>query len=172
MSQTTTADGTTRKRGDNRYRLPGVEREGIAQLSLLETALWPLQGGKLPAHLFDTSYEYSTTAGRKTATVTVHAPRGLQPIDEYILWGLLGATINRQDAEPLLLATPVWMLRHLGLETGGTQYAELRDALVRLAITSYQNTAFYNPESQEHEFMTFQFLSILLPTIGGGGGTG
>ena len=30
-----------------RYRLPGIEREGIAQLSLLETALWPLQGGKL-----------------------------------------------------------------------------------------------------------------------------
>ena len=31
-----------------RYRLPGIEREGIAQLSLLETALWPLEGGKFP----------------------------------------------------------------------------------------------------------------------------
>ena len=33
-----------------RYRLPGIEREGIAQLSLLETALWPLQGGTIPGN--------------------------------------------------------------------------------------------------------------------------
>src|SRR5437660_749223 len=154
-----------------RYRLPGIEREGIAQLSLLETALWPLQGGKLPSNKFETQYSFTTNAGRKNASVTVRAASGLQPIDEFILWGLLGATLVREDAEPALLATPYWMLRHLGLETGGSQYAELRESLLRLALTSYQNTGFYNPETQEHEYTAFQFLSILLPTVGGGGET-
>src|SRR5438874_8331566 len=86
-----------------RYRLPGIEREGIAQLSLLETALWPLQGGKLPSNKFETSYAFTTTAGRKNASVTVRTASGLQSIDELILWGLLGATLARFDAEPLLL---------------------------------------------------------------------
>ena len=150
-----------------RYRLPGIEREGIAQLSLLETALWPLAGGELPSHEFQTSYGYSAGAGRKTATVTVRAALGLQPIDELILWGLLGATVNRRSVEPVLLASPHWMLRQLGLATGGSQYAELRQSLLRLAVASYQNTAFYNPDSREHEYAAFQFLSILLPTVDG-----
>src|SRR5437016_7103591 len=89
-----------------RYRLPGIEREGIAQLSLLETALWPLQGGKLPSNTFETQYAFMTAAGRKNATVTVRAASGLQPNDELMLWGLLGATLSRKDAEPVLLATP------------------------------------------------------------------
>lgn len=155
----------------NRYRLPGIEREGIAQLSLLETALWPLRGGKLPSNKFETNYTYMTPAGRKSACVTVRAPSGLQPVDELILWGLLGATLSRHDVEPVLLATPYWMLRHLGLDTGGSQYSELRESLLRLTFTSYHNTAFYNPESREHEFAAFQFLSILLPTVGGVGET-
>jgi hypothetical protein len=155
----------------NHYRLPGIEREGIAQLSLLETALWPLQGGKLPSNKFETQYAFMTSAGRKNATVTVRAASGLQPIDELILWGLLGATLARKDAEPLLLATPYWLLRHLGLETGGSQYAELRESLLRLTFTSYQNDGFYNPETQEHEYAAFQFLSIFLPTVGGVGET-
>ena len=149
------------------YRLPGIEREGIAQLSLLETALWPLQGGKLPNHEFVTSYSFTTPVGQTTASVTVRSPLGLQSIDEYILWGLLGATLSRPDAEPVLLATPYWILRHLGFDTGGTQYSELRESLLRLAITSYHNTGFYNPESQAREHVAFQFLSILLPTVGG-----
>jgi len=57
-----------------------------------------------------------------------------------------------KDADPVLLATPYWMLRHLGLETGGSQYAELRESLLRLALTSYQNDAFFNPETHEHEY--------------------
>ncbi|MFV0446238.1 MAG: hypothetical protein ACK5Q5_21915 [Planctomycetaceae bacterium] len=154
-----------------RYRLPGIEREGLAQLSLLETALWPLKGGRLERPQFETTYAFTTEAGRQTATVTVRSALGLQPIDEYVLYGLLGATLARSDPEATLLATPYWMLRHLGLTTGGSQYAELRDSLLRIAVTSYQNTGFYNPESQEHEFVAFQFLSILLPTIGGVGET-
>ena len=96
MSATSTITGTTM----NRYRLPGIEREGIAQLSLLETALWPLQGGKLRANKFETGYEYSTAAGRKSAFVTVRAASGLQPTDELILWGLLGATLSQRTRSP------------------------------------------------------------------------
>src|SRR5258708_1924411 len=137
----------------NRYRMPCIEREGIAQLSLLETALWPLQGGKLHTPQFETSYSYAAGSARQEARVTVRSALGLQSIDEYILYGLLGATLIRKDADPLLLATPYWMLKHLGLDTGGSQYAELRGALLRLSTTSYQNTAFYNPETKEHEYV-------------------
>lgn len=152
-----------------RYRLPGIEREGIAQLSLLETALWPLQGGKLPGAKFETAYTYATTAGRKEASVTVRAPLGLQPVDELVLWGLLGATLAWKNPDSVLHSTPYWMLKHLGLDTGGYQYVELRESLLRLAVASYQNTAFYNPLTHEHEYAAFQFLSILLPTVSGVG---
>ena len=100
-----------------RYRLPGIEREGIAQLSLLETALWPL-AGKLTSSVFETSYSYMTENGPRQADVKVRSSLGLQNIDEFVLWGLLGATLSRPNAEAMLLATPYWMLKHLGLDTG------------------------------------------------------
>src|SRR5207249_4485355 len=125
---TSTAPATT-----NRYRLPGIEREGIAQLSLLETALWPLQGGTISSHTFETTFAYTADATQHDGTVTVRSPLGLQTIDELVLWGLLGATLARPDSEAVLLATPYWMLKHLGLHTGGTQYSELRESLLRLA---------------------------------------
>ena len=172
MTTTATFAGEPKQKNPNKpYRMPGIEREGIAQLSLLETALWPLQGGKLSKNEFVTSYDFSSPAGRTTATVTVRSSLGLQSIDEYILWGLLGATMSRPDADPVLMATPYWLLGHLGLATGGTQYTELRESLLRLAVTSYHNTAFYNPETQQREHVAFQFLSILLPTVGGLGRT-
>src|SRR6266850_695027 len=62
-TETTTAGPPTTT--SKRYRLPGIEREGIAQLSLLETALWPLQGGKLPSNKFETAYTFMTAAGKK-----------------------------------------------------------------------------------------------------------
>lgn len=130
MTPIEAATGRSATATPKRYRLPGIEREGIAQLSLLETALWPLQGGKLPTHKFESTYAFSTAAGRKNATVTVRAPAGLQSSDELILWGLLGATLARPDSEPVLLATPYWILKHLGLDTGGSQYVELRESLL------------------------------------------
>lgn len=168
MTPAATAAGST-PRSTPRYRLPGIEREGIAQLSLLETALWPLQGGTLPKSKFEIGYTFPTATARKPAHVTVRAPSGLQPKDELVLWGLLGATLVRQNPEPVLLATPYWMLRHLGLGKGGMQYTQLRESLERLALTSYKNTGFYNPETKEHEYVAFQFLSMFLPTIGGVG---
>ena len=73
-----------------RYRLPGITREGIAQLSLLETALWPLKGGPRDVATFDTAYTFKAGIETQQARVSVYAPLGLQSIDEYVLWGLQG----------------------------------------------------------------------------------
>jgi len=152
-----------------RYRLPGITREGIAQLSLLETALWPLKGGVRDAATFDTAYTFKTGEDKQDAGVSVYAPLGLQSIDEFILWGLLGMSLSRQQSEPTLLATPYWIMRRLGMDTGGTQYDQLRASLERLALVAYQNTAFYNPVTQQHERVTLHFFSSYLPTRGHGG---
>jgi hypothetical protein len=65
-----------------RYRLPGITREGIAQLSLLETALWPLKGGPVASNTFDTAYTFRDGPATRSARVSVYAPLGLQSIDE------------------------------------------------------------------------------------------
>ncbi len=153
---------------DKRYRLPGILREGIAQLSLLETALWPLDGTRRPSTEHRTTYSFGKGRDQGQAQVTVRSALGLQTFDEFVLWGLLGASLDRrQETDAVLSATPHWLLKWLGLQIGGSQYAELRESLLRLSTASYQNTGFYNPETQEHEYVSFQFLSFLLPTIGG-----
>jgi hypothetical protein len=152
-----------------RYRLPGITREGIAQLSLLETALWPLKGGTRGAGVFDTTYRFTAGEDKREARVTVYAPLGLQAEDEYILWGLLGASLSRTQQDHTLLATPYWMMRRLGMDTGGYQYDQLRASLERLALVAYQNTGFYNPVTQQHERVTLHFFSTYLPTRGRGG---
>lgn len=149
---------------EKRYRLPGIEREGIAQLSLLETALWPLQGGQRESSTFDTTYTFQTAGEQRSSRVTVYAPLGLQSIDEYVLWGLLGISLSQRDSSATLLATPYWIIKRLGMALGGFQYEQLRASLERLALVAYQNTAFYNPLSQEHERVTFHFFSSFLPT--------
>ena len=121
-------------------------------------------------HLFETSYSYMTASGSRQADVKVRSTLGLQNFDEFVQGGLLGATLSRLNAEAMLLAIPYWMLKHLGLDTGGSQYVMLKESLVRLVSASYQNTGFYNPETREREFAAFHFLSILLPTVGGVGG--
>jgi hypothetical protein len=98
----------------------------------------------------------------------VYAPLGLQTIDEFVLWGLLGMSLSRKPAEPTLLATPYWIIQQLGMSIGGFQYDQLQASLERLALVAYQNTAFYNPVTQEHERVTFHFFSSFLPTRGGG----
>ncbi len=149
-----------------RYRLPGIEREGIAQLSLLETALWPLQGGTLDASTFHSTYSFQASNGKHEASVTVYAPLGLQSIDEYVLWGLLALSLSSAQPEPTLLATPYWIIKKLGMAIGGFQYDQLRASLERLALVAYQNTAFYNPLTQEHERTTLHFFSSFLPLRG------
>lgn len=151
-----------------RYRLPGITREGIAQLSLLETALWPLKGGTREVATFDTAYTYKAGEETRQARVSVYAPLGLQSIDEYVLWGLLGMSLSRKGAEPTLMATPYWIIQQLGMSIGGFQYEQLRASLERLAVVAYQNTAFYNPVTQQHERVTLHFFSSYLPTRGRG----
>lgn len=152
----------------NRYRLPGITREGIAQLSLLETALWPLKGGPRDVATFDTAYTYKDGDETRQARVSVYAPLGLQSIDEYVLWGLLGMSLSRKDAGSTLMATPYWIIQQLGMSIGGFQYEQLRASLERLAVVAYQNTAFYNPVTQQHERITLHFFSSYLPTRGRG----
>ena len=79
-----TNNGTETASETKRYRLPGIEREGIAQLSLLETALWPL-AGKLMSSVFETSYSYMTKSGPRQADVKVRSTLGLQNFDEFVL---------------------------------------------------------------------------------------
>ncbi|MFO1003489.1 MAG: hypothetical protein U0936_24415 [Planctomycetaceae bacterium] len=151
-----------------RYRLPGITREGIAQLSLLETALWPLKAGMRDVPTFDTSYSFKAESETKLARVSVYAPLGIQSIDEYVLWGLLGACLSPSNPTPVLMATPYWMIQQLGMSMGGFQYDQLRTSLERLAAVAYQNTAFYNPVTQQHERVTLHFFSTYLPTRGRG----
>ena len=166
MTPTSVPDGV---KSGNRYRLPGIEREGIAQLSLLETALWPLKGGTLPSSTFETAYSFQAAGERRAASVNVYAPLGLQSIDEYVLYGLLGISLSRQTVDSTLLATPYWLIKRLGMAIGGFQYDQLRASLERLSSVAYQNTAFYNPVTQQHERVTFHFFSSFLPTRGRGG---
>ena len=133
MSVPTATSGRPETASKQRYRLPGIEREGIAQLSLLETALWPLRGGALAGGAFDAGYTFASDGKSHEARVTVYSPHGLQSVDEYVLWGLLGICLSRQQPEPTLLATPYWIIKRLGMSMGGFQYDQLRASLERLA---------------------------------------
>ena len=150
----------------NRYRLPGITREGIAQLSLLETALWPLKAGLRCTPTFDTAYSFKVGTETRKARVSVYAPLGLQSIDEFVLWGLMGMSLSHKQPDPVLMATPYWIIQQLGMSIGGFQYDQLRASLERLAVVAYQNTAFYNPVTQQHERVTLHFFSSYLPTRG------
>lgn len=169
MSAPTATSGVQPQASTKRYRLPGIVREGIAQLSLLETALWPLKGGEVQGGTFETTYKFTTEGQGREASVSVYAPHGLQSNDEYVLWGLLGTCLSHKQPEPTLLATPYWIIKRLEMSMGGFQYDQLRASLERLAAVAYQNTAFYNPVTQQHERITLHFFSSFLPTRGRGG---
>jgi hypothetical protein len=81
---------------EKRCRLPGIEREGIAQLSLLETALWPLDGTRCHTTEHRTTYAFGTGHDQRQAQVTVRSALGLQPIDEYVL----GAPVRIDEPAP------------------------------------------------------------------------
>lgn len=155
----------TRNSGSNRFRLPGIEQLGYAQLSVIETALYPLDRGGRSVASFATSYRYTDAAGvRQRANVRVgSAFEPLKANDDFYLWSLLSLTLRHSDNH-VLTASPYWILKQLGLPTGGSQYEQLRQVIERLAQTVYHNTGFYNPVSQEHERWTFAFFSARLPT--------
>lgn len=156
---------TSRHGLPSRFRLPGIEQVGYAQLSLIETALYPLDRGPKQSTSFSTSYCYTDSAGnRQRAEVKVgSAFEPLKANDDYFLWSLLSLTLRHSESH-VLAASPYWLLKRMGLPTGGFQYDQLRQVVERLAQTVYHNTGFYNPLSQEHERWTFGFFSSRLPT--------
>jgi hypothetical protein len=151
------SSNTTRS-GSNRFRLPGIKQLGYAQLSVIETALSPLDPSLLNDSFFETRYHYTNAQGeRQQADVRVgYAFEPLKPNDDFILWSLLSLTLQHSDNH-ILTATPYWLLKNLGMFTGGHQYQVLRDAVERLSQLFYRNTGFYNPMSQTHERWQFAF---------------
>ncbi len=148
----------------SRFRLPGIESPGYAQLSVIETALSPLDPSLLRQNVYETHYGYTNAVGeRQRAEVKIgYAFEPLKPNDDYILWSLLSLTLEHSDNH-ILTATPYWLLTHLGMFTGGMQYHVLRSAVERLSQLLYRNTGFYNPITQTHERWQFAFFASHLP---------
>jgi len=141
-----------------------VKQVGFAQLSVIETALYPLDRSSDGPTSFATSYTYSDLVGkRQRAEVKVgSAFEPLKANDDFYLWSLLSLTLRHSDGHTLT-ASPYWLLKNIGLPTGGSQYAQLRQVVERLAQVVYSNTGFYNPVTQEHERWTFAFFASHLP---------
>lgn len=131
---------------------------------MIETALSPLDPSLLEQKFFSTQYQYTDARGeRKQADVKVgYAFEPIQPNDDFILWSLLSLTL-RHSQNHILTATPYWLLKQLGMFTGGHDYQTLRDSVERLSQLLYRNTGFYNPISQEHERWQFAFFATHLP---------
>jgi len=142
---------------------------GCGQLTLVEHALCPLAGGANGPLMHRSTFQYMDQQGnRKKANATTSAAFGLLPGDEFYLWGLLGLTLNQTESSGELLATPHFLLRHLGVidaatDRGGSAYRAFRDALQRLAGVVYHCDGFYDPIRREHRVTTFGFLSYSLP---------
>ena len=162
--------GVSDEPNSERYRSFKTDHVGAAQLTVLETALCPLNARPTNSpsihetHFFYTDLHVDLNKPvRKRAEVRVKADRGLQPSDEYYLCGMLFLVLHEPQTQRRLLATPYWLLQHLGLATGGRQYQACRDSLERLAGVTYFCDAFYNPLKKCHERASFHFLNLFLP---------
>lgn len=155
---------TSRNGSPSRFRLPGIEHVGYAQLSLIETALSPLDPSLIDKKFLATQFQYTDETGeRRGADVQVgYAFEPLLANDDFILWSLLSLTLRYADNH-VLTATPYWLLKNLGMTTGGDQYLILRRAVERLAAVVYHNSGFYNLLTQKHERWTFAFFASHLP---------
>ena len=159
------------KPGKRRRARKGTSTQsiGCGQLTLVEHALCPLAGRTKGPFAHHSAFQYMDPNGtRKTAKSTVSAAFGLLPGDEFFLWGLLGLTFNQAEQGCELLATPHFMLKHLGVidsgsDRGGSAYRTFRESLQRLAGVVYHCDGFYDPMRREHRTTTFGFLSYSLP---------
>ena len=148
-----------------------ARRAGLAQLSLVEHALCPLDADLSIRgnHLHEAHYGYSDAEGkRRTAHVRVTYPNGLSPNDEFYLWSLIALTFAQPTVAGELHATPHFCLRQLGLidqfsRRGGKDYKLFRAALWRLSAVTYFNSGFYDPVRGEHRDRSFGFLKYDLP---------
>jgi len=143
---------------------------GVAQLSLVEHALCPLDERlslKSPL-VYDTGH-FRTDANHhaKWIPVRIVAQEGLSASDEFYLWGLLALTFSQPEPGIELWATPHWCLKNLGMlenSKGGKQYARFRGVLRRLAGTTYFCERFYDPLKREERDRAFGLLKYDLPT--------
>jgi len=90
----------------------------------------------------------------------------LQSIDEYVLWDCWVSASIVANPEATLLATPTGSSSGWGWRWEDFNMTSWRASLERIALAAYQNTAFYNPVSQQHERITLHFFSSYLPTKG------
>ena len=148
----------------------GPQSHGLAQLSLIEHALCPLDKNvslRDGSH-YHTGFYYGSSGDRRFANVAVSAARGLSPNDELFLWGLLALALAEDDGSVEFWATPYHCLRRLGYtesyrSQGGTQYQLFHDAVLRLSHVVYWCDAFYNPVRREHLERTMGFLKYERP---------
>jgi len=155
-----------------RFRRSDSGPRGLAQLSLVEHALCPLDAAtalRAPG-VFETAYPYTDgNRHRRRAKVRVMCPAGLSPTDEFYLWGLLALTFSQPHPAIDFYATPYYCLRQLACidsesrHGGGKNYQLFREALTRLAAVTYYNDRFYDPVRGEHRDVAFGFLSYSLP---------
>lgn len=146
-------------------------RSGLAQLSLVEHALCPLddkQSLKAPL-VYDTGHFRTDKNGHsRWIPVRIISQLGMLATDEFFLWGLLALTFAQPNPTLELWATPHWCLTRLGYLTsdskGGRQYAHFRAVLRRLAGATYFCKRFYDPIKKEERDRAFGFLKYDLPT--------
>lgn len=147
-----------------------TRRAGLAQLSLVEHALCPLDDQRSLARplVFDTGY-FRADAQRRAAFIPVRitAHEGLSANDELYLWGLLALAFSQPEPTLDFWATPHWCLRNLGFmesSKGGKNYANFRQVLRRLAGATYFCNRFYDPVKKCERDRAFGFLKYDLPT--------
>jgi len=151
------------RRPQRRFSRPAFDKLGHAQLSIIETALWPLDPSIVDGPFWETGYDFGPRVNRQRANVRVYAPLGFQPTDNYPLWALLSLTFDKCGDESLLLTNPNYCLDYLGYTHGGSGRRLLFDQLDRLAGVSYHNDNFYNPLSQKFQRVAFGFFSVWIP---------
>jgi hypothetical protein len=162
---------SSRPPSTRRFRHPLFYRAGLAQLSVVEHALCPLDPAvSLTANLQHVAhYRFTDHNGhQKSATATVLCPDGLSPNDEFYLWGLLALTFSQPEPSLNFHATPCFCLRRFGCfdrrgDRGGKQYELFRVAISRLSAVTYRNDRFFDPVRGEHRQVGFGFLSYSLP---------
>ncbi len=154
----------------DKKRLPPGKGSGLAQQTLVEHALCPLDASQAlqPGSVHQVQYHFTDrNRNRKTATANVACPFGLSPHDELFLYGLLALTFSQSEPSSDLIATPHWCLRQLGIvdsnQEQGVRYRLFRDAIRRLAGVVYENDLFYDPIRGEHRSVAFGFLKYSLP---------
>jgi len=144
---------------------------GLAQLSIVETSLCPLNSrvSLQPELTHSVSFRYTDPSDgtRKTAKVRITAAKGLSAKDEYLLWGLLAVTLNQTDPGPELWVSQDYVNRQLGFEKrserGGYRSSCFKDALYRLAYVIYDADAFYLPDMNEYRPLVMGILKYDRP---------